>query len=227
MKPEELDELAQRLFRAARGEAPSPEARSAARARALASTRNQRRSRGVVLAGWGALAASVAVGLWHFSARPPSPVVSAEALRPSPPPSPSSHLRQPATVSSEARNGEPPAPVAPVRSGRPTQPRPAATLGDEIAWLKRARAELDSGNARGALAELDRYARDVPGARLGDEATVLRLEALARSGRGPEAARLAREFVAKNPGSPLVDRARTFVPDAATSTPEPIQGGEP
>ena len=42
------------------------------------------------------------------------------------------------------------------------------------------------------------------------EAAILRIEALATSGRRAEAERLAREFLKNNPGSPLVDRARSF-----------------
>jgi hypothetical protein len=83
--------------------------------------------------------------------------------------------------------------------------------------LQAARAALDAGDGKHALALLDHYGRSAQNPRLGDEATVVRLEALSRVGRADEASELAREFVAKHPGSPLVDRARAFIAPPKTS----------
>ena len=49
---------------------------------------------------------------------------------------------------------------------------------------------------------------------LGAEASLLRIEALAASGRRDEAARLARKFAVDHPNSPLIDRALAFVREA-------------
>ncbi|HEX3597761.1 MAG TPA: hypothetical protein VHU80_21780 [Polyangiaceae bacterium] len=85
---------------------------------------------------------------------------------------------------------------------------PPASLSDEVAALDRARSALDANDATRALELLDAYDRS--GSRLTAEATMLRVEALSRSGRREQAAELARQFTDSNPDSPLVERARTF-----------------
>jgi hypothetical protein len=88
---------------------------------------------------------------------------------------------------------------------------PPASLPDEIASLDRARAALSSGDAQGALRVLDDYDRVLRGTRLTAEATLLRIDALARLGRAAEASALATRFVDANPASALADRARAFI----------------
>jgi hypothetical protein len=88
---------------------------------------------------------------------------------------------------------------------------PPASLPDEIAALDRARTALTSGDPAGALRVLDEYERVLRGTRLTAEATMLRIDALARSGRATEASSLAARFVEANPGSALADRARAFI----------------
>jgi hypothetical protein len=131
------------------------------------------------------------------------------------------------------RNVEPepaPEPVAPAPTAeKPARPRvttravhdgavaqkveapPPASLPEEIAALDRARTALSSGDAQGALRMLDDYDRVLHGTRLTAEATLLRIDALARSGRAAEASALAARFVEANPSSALADRARAFI----------------
>jgi hypothetical protein len=87
---------------------------------------------------------------------------------------------------------------------------PPATLSEEVVALDRARSALNSGDPAGALRALDEYDQVLHGTRLAEEATLLRIEALSRSGRADVAANLARQFIQKNPGSPLAERARRF-----------------
>jgi len=47
------------------------------------------------------------------------------------------------------------------------------------------------------------------------EATLLRIQALARAGNAQAASTLAQRFVEQNPDSPLVDRARSFIQEGS------------
>jgi outer membrane protein assembly factor BamD (BamD/ComL family) len=84
-------------------------------------------------------------------------------------------------------------------------------LTAEVEALDEARRALREGDPVRALKTVDDYERVLHGSRLRDEATILRIEALERSGQRGAAAKLAAEFVANNPNSPLVDRARGLV----------------
>jgi hypothetical protein len=94
---------------------------------------------------------------------------------------------------------------------------PPPSLPDEIATLDRARTALSSGDVQGALRILDDYDRVLRGTRLTAEATMLRIDALARSGRNAEASALAARFVEANPSSALADRARAFIKTSNSS----------
>ena len=84
-------------------------------------------------------------------------------------------------------------------------------MSDELGALKRASSALNAGDTRGALAALDQYDHVLKGTKMRAEATLLRIETLARAGQAGAASELAQRFVAQNPESPLVDRARSFV----------------
>ena len=84
------------------------------------------------------------------------------------------------------------------------------TLSDEVGMLDRARSELREKGPQRALELLDDYDRRA-GSHLRDEATLLRIEALARSGREDEASKLAERFIASKPSSTLADRARGYL----------------
>jgi TolA-binding protein len=97
-----------------------------------------------------------------------------------------------------------PAVDPPVESARPT-------LADEVAALDRAREAVAAGQPARALSVLDDYGRRFPGGTLAQEATVLRIEALAASGDKAGASRLGQGFLEKNPGSPHAARIRTLI----------------
>jgi hypothetical protein len=216
MTPDEGTPLAA-LFGAAKREAPRAEVRELALERAVAATREPlpaRRKSAVVAAGaLFALAALIALWVTVETTHRTLMSVTPERVPPLAHTNPTPDLPEPRPAVSgtgeDARTTDP----APARSERPPAPHPAPTLGDELAELEAARSALTAGDPKRALALLDHYRQTTRGARLADEALVLRLDALVRAGRGAEAAALARDFVAKNPGSPLVDRARAFTAD--------------
>jgi outer membrane protein assembly factor BamD (BamD/ComL family) len=113
--------------------------------------------------------------------------------------------------------------VKPARSGTAPRSKPLAEpasqaqtsaqppLLAEVNLLKQARTALRSGDATLALELLDRYSGELHGTDLNAEAMLLRVETLAALHRENDAAQLAERFVAENPDSPLVDRARSFL----------------
>jgi hypothetical protein len=150
----------------------------------------------------------------------------------------SAHVDESSPVPSLSKTAEEPSPepVAPAPLlDKPARPRvtqrlahdgataqkvelpPPASLPDEIASLDRARTALSSGDVSGALRVLDDYDRVLRGTRLTAEATLLRIDALARSGRAAEASALAARFVEANPASALADRARAFIKTSNSS----------
>ena len=66
------------------------------------------------------------------------------------------------------------------------------SLGAELGRMDAARRRQAAGDARGAIAELDRYLQDFPHARFIDEAALVRAESLAALGDCGGALRLAR-----------------------------------
>lgn len=88
---------------------------------------------------------------------------------------------------------------------------PRSTLTEEIALLDRAREAIARGSASSALAALDEHDRSFPGAALGPEATVLRVEALSLRGDRAAATRLGRAFLAVHPESPHASRLRSLL----------------
>lgn len=98
-------------------------------------------------------------------------------------------------------------PVAPSASPSAS---PGEGLAEEVASLQEARAALAAGALQRALASLDAHARRFPQGRLGLEAEVLRIEALARAGDHASAAARARAFAAAHPGSPYASRVRAL-----------------
>lgn len=136
---------------------------------------------------------------------PPPELETVEALPPKPRPIGTVHhpapLHRPAEPESSVSRESTPV-VSPLR---------IASLSEEVTALDQARQSLASGDANGALAKLDDYTNVLGGTRLVLEAALLRIQALSSAGRTAEASRLARRFTKENPGSPLVDRARSFV----------------
>ncbi|HEY0468783.1 MAG TPA: hypothetical protein VGC79_31530 [Polyangiaceae bacterium] len=221
MKPDPIDRLGARLFEAARSEAlpRGAEARALAAARPVirestrASAHFPWRRTWIAAAACLAIAASVALLL-----RPKQDSLGINAE-----PSSVAHTRpkQPAVPLAEAPSNS--APVVPVVPSLAVAHKPAPSVGpsalqsqpvslsDELSALKIASNALSAGDPQAALAALERYDRVLKGQKLRAEATLLRIESLSRAGRAADASALARRFVEQNPGSTLVDRARSFV----------------
>jgi len=81
-------------------------------------------------------------------------------------------------------------------------------LAQELVALDTVRAALAGGDATGALSLLDTYGRAYPHGELALEAEVLRIDALARSGRADVARRRADAFLRRHPNSVLAARVR-------------------
>ena len=211
--PDPLDQESEQLFAALREErVPEGSEERALRAACaeLAGPRNRMSSRQAL---WGGVCATLAVAAAVALAVRPDPAtsrISAEPAR-------QTHrsvdsrpaLSAPAPIASDVT---PSTPLAPRLRSTPAPSQSApATLGDELAALKTASAALNAGDAAGALSALDRYERVLKGKQLRAEATLLRIQALAQTGQAGAASTLAKQFVDRNPDSPLVDRARSYV----------------
>jgi hypothetical protein len=99
-----------------------------------------------------------------------------------------------------------PPPSSEVFPAEPAHSRRAA----ELAAINSVRAALIAKNPELALTELDRYELDYPEAWFGLPAQLLRIEALAVSGRPQAAMALASAFVAAHPDSVHAARLRAF-----------------
>jgi hypothetical protein len=109
-----------------------------------------------------------------------------------------------------------PAPlVAPRISGStrstPTVTGSPTTFTDELATLDSARRAIDAGDAARALSILDGYGQRFTAGVMGQEASILRVEALVKAGDRSAAERAADEFLRKNPTTPYAARVRSLV----------------
>jgi hypothetical protein len=92
--------------------------------------------------------------------------------------------------------------------------RPASQLSREVAALDTVRTAALAHQPERVLALLDAYQREFPQCALGPEAQVLRVEALARSGRLNQARVLAQKLLANDPSGPLSHRIRAAAPNS-------------
>jgi TolA-binding protein len=99
----------------------------------------------------------------------------------------------------------------------PRSPAPASNaraagndLSEEMRLIDSARAHVASGNEKQALGVLGSYDRRFPRGALRQEAAVLRVEALEKSGNEKRAAELAKKFVSEHPNSPHVERVQNL-----------------
>ena len=90
----------------------------------------------------------------------------------------------------------------------------AHPLAEELAAVETARALLARGDAKGCLAQLALYDKTFPRGVLAQEAVVLRIDALVRSGDRAGARVLADRALAGNRSSPYAARIRSLVGDA-------------
>lgn len=164
------------------------------------------------------LLALVAAGLIagaSITQRAPSarPALDSDARRGAP-----SVAVTPAEPSRESANGPSSESLAPVplealpRAASPASnaKAPSNDLGEEMRLIDSARAHVMSGAAKKALSVLAVYDRRFPRGALKQEAAVLRVEALEKSGDEKRAAELAKKFVREHPNSPHVERVQNL-----------------
>jgi hypothetical protein len=99
--------------------------------------------------------------------------------------------------------------AAPVHAAEGSRSSPS--IAREIAALDSARRLLSAGNAQGALRALDGYQAVAKAGMLRQEATLLRIEALAAAGDQGSARRIAERFLREHPNSPHERRIRALV----------------
>jgi hypothetical protein len=152
-------------------------------------------------------AAPVGYYVWQRSEPAPAPAVAVQTTEARPAaPAP----RTPEPPAPEPRV-EPPVRAAPIAPKVEPRASSASALTAELGALDAARSRLSSGDASGALALLDDYARSYPRGRLVLEAEVLRIDALAKSGQMSAAKRRAEAFLKRHPNSVLASRVRTYL----------------
>jgi hypothetical protein len=220
-------DLERRLLEAGAGEQPSPEltrrmrqglglsaAAAVTAASVTAGAASVTRTMFWARISSGIVAAVVAGGVIgaRVSSRAPAPVTPPAVVRLAPPPA-----RPPAPIAIAVPHQEPPrVAVADVRPRRVKHRRPVVErnfdgdLRAEIALVDAARAALRAGAPDRALALLQRHAATYGAGTFAPEATALRIEALAATGRTAEARAAAQRFVADHPDSPLSDRVARF-----------------
>jgi hypothetical protein len=97
----------------------------------------------------------------------------------------------------------------------PEAAAPSVSKGDafevELGLVDQARRAIAADRPDVALSLLDRLDRESRTRSFGPEATVIRIEALMHAGDRSTAERLARDFVARHPNHPLVERVQGLV----------------
>jgi hypothetical protein len=146
-------------------------------------------------------------------ARPAPPTIYTAPIAPAPFEAPS-----PATVAAPTPLTAPPQvtrvahPIMAQPSAPPSPVAPdEATLRDEVDQLDRAHALLTQGRAAEALTALAAYERAFPKRSLGDEADLLRIEALAKSGDVDAAKVHAERLLARDEYGPHARRVRALL----------------
>ncbi len=124
---------------------------------------------------------------------------------------PTAQASPPAPAAPSAPRTAPPIPSEPVLDAPAPPAKPASAVGEEITMLDEARREMNAGRSANALAVLGRYDTRFPHGVMSEEARVLEIEALARSGQRARARELGASFIASHPSSPLVSRVRRAV----------------
>jgi TolA-binding protein len=111
-----------------------------------------------------------------------------------------------------------PTPAVPTKVASHAVSTVDASLTAELGALEQARAALLRHDNTRALELLDDYSHRFPKHRLGSEATVLRIEALAASGDRDGAARVGRDFLQSHPNGPYAQRVRSVIGDGSPNT---------
>jgi len=152
--------------------------------------------------------------IWK-EARSSEPVPAAAAVKPAAPREAPAAVRvESATQEPEGEGALPPAadavPAPPLNRAAAKPALTSEALRAELMALDAARAALAAGNGQGALSLLDAYDRGNPRGLLRLEAEVLRIDALAKSGRSDAAQKRAKAFLARHPNSVLASRVRGY-----------------
>jgi len=162
--------------------------------------------------GAGAVAAVHVARPWTSSMFASHP---AAKVAPQPQATPAIEAIQPASTVGDLPAAPVAAPVAMPSRALKASPAASADITGEIAAITLVRGALDKGDARGALASLDRYQQDFPRGTLAPEATVLRIEALQLAGERSRAKALGESFLKAHPKSPHAQRVRSLIGPAS------------
>jgi hypothetical protein len=167
----------------------------------------------VGLAGGTALVLSRSAVAPEAAHAPPSgaPHVAAPVVTSPPEPAePAGQAAVAAPTDSQASEATP-VPAESKDGARASRKAASQSIAREIADLDGARRLLGAGDARGALRALDTYDAEARSGMLRQEASLLRIEALAAAGDLASARRLARAFLRQHPQSPHEARVRALV----------------
>jgi TolA-binding protein len=166
--------------------------------------------------GAGAVAAVHVARPWTASMLSSHPAAkAAQVAAPPPQATPAIEAIEPASTVGDLPVAPVAAPVATQSRALKASPAASADITGEIAAITLVRGALDKGDARGALASLDRYQQDYPRGTLAPEATVLRIGALQMAGDRSRAKSLGESFLKAHPKSPHAQRVRSLIGPAS------------
>lgn len=146
----------------------------------------------------------------------PADAPSSSIVAPPVPPAPSTEPSADVSDEAPSASAAPSAPSAPPRVATQSG-APSRSLADEVTAIDIARHALVTGDAKGALDALDAYSRAFPHGELRETASILRVEALLRSGDRNAAVELARRTLRAHPGSPYAVKLRSLLPELDTN----------
>jgi hypothetical protein len=158
-------------------------------------------SKAAALLGTGIVLLGVSAYLATRAPAPPNPAPAARA------PHAAASVTPAAELPALAASAEPASSEAAAGARRRSAPQP--TIAAEIAALDRVRSLLRT-DPSAALAQLARYGREFPRGALRQEARLLQIEALVKSGQREAARSLAQKFLRDNPNTPHAHRVRSL-----------------
>jgi hypothetical protein len=156
----------------------------------------------------GGLTATGAVAISDSEGSAPAPVRAPAVTAHGPvvpaPPAPATVVAPPAESAAPAA---PPRRTAPAA---PALPKPISDLREQRQAIDAARRALAAGKSGETLAIVDGYDARTAAPLFGQEASLLRIEALLAQGQAARAQALGRAFLARHPQSPLAQRVRSL-----------------
>jgi outer membrane lipoprotein YfiO len=163
---------------------------------------------GTVVVGAAAVALLI---LGHHAPKPLTPANPVVLAAPAPAPAPAPAAAPQANGDSAQVTKLEDLPTLPDSSASDAAHAAAPSLADEVAAIKSAKTALASGNAADSLRQLDAYRVHFPHGRLSQEASVVRIEALLKSGNQATANAAADRFLAAHADSPYASRVHTLI----------------